>query len=68
MKVKIHNTPESLRLLFKANVPSFVIAGIKGKVIDADKNLNVQFDWLEQKTEWNIPAECVEIVERDKPI
>jgi hypothetical protein len=26
--------------------------------------LNVKFDWLGQETEWNIPAECVEIVEK----
>jgi hypothetical protein len=64
MLVKIKSTLEATRLLHKVNVPTFVIENIQSKTLEIDEHLNVKFDWLGQETEWNIPAECVEIVEK----
>jgi hypothetical protein len=62
MRIRIKNTVEAKRALIKANVPSFVVDGISGKILDADTDLNIEFNWLGQQTTWNLPSECVEIV------
>ena len=62
MRIHVKKDVESIRALFKANVPTFVIEQIIGRDFDSDDNLNITVPWLGQPTTWCLPASAVTVL------
>lgn len=60
MRIKVKNTVDATRRLFRAGIPDVVIDRIIGKEFDATEHLDITVPWLGQPSQWNLPPEVVE--------
>ena len=66
MIIRIKKNLASARQLVQVNVPICVIDEIMGEVLEADEQCNIMWPWLGKRVKWSIPAECVEILIKNK--
>jgi hypothetical protein len=61
-RIRVKKDLDSIRALFKANVPSKVIELIIGREFLASDHLEVSVVWLGRETTWCLPPSAVELV------
>lgn len=64
--ILVKKTPDAIRALTKANVPSFVVVQIIGTEQSADESMNIIVSWLGKPTTWCLPPDAVELVTTKK--